>query len=163
LVIPTISLVLPTIKYAALVDDGDAPERLRSLPSWLASRVALLGARIVSARLEEVGIRRAHYALLVGLREDGPASQAALGRRLAADRSDMHRTVAELEERGWIARGRDDSDRRRNVVSLTDRGREALADVDARVDAAQRELLAPLEEGERRELVRLLARVLEGG
>src|SRR5215217_8288700 len=124
------------------MDDGDAPRRLRALPSWLLARTALLGARTVTAHLEEAGMRRAHYALLVALREDGPASQAALGRRLAADRSDMHRTVGDLQERGWIARGRDDSDRRRNVVSLTDRGREALADVDARVDAAQRELLA---------------------
>ena len=64
-------------------------------------------------------MRRAHYALLVALREDGPASQAALGRRLAADRSDMHRTVGELESRGLIAREPDPEDRRRNVVTLT--------------------------------------------
>jgi MarR family transcriptional regulator, lower aerobic nicotinate degradation pathway regulator len=141
--------------------DYDAPERLRGLPSWLVARAALLGGRLVTAQLDDAGIRRAHYALLVALREDGPASQAALGRRLAADRSDMHRTVAELTERGWVARGRDVADRRRNVVSLTDAGTAALEDLDARVDDAQRELLRPLDENERRELVRLLKRVLE--
>jgi DNA-binding MarR family transcriptional regulator len=52
-------------------------------------------------------------------------------------------------------------DRRRNAVSLTDAGRAALEDLDARVDDAQRELLGSLEEDERRELVRLLKRVLE--
>ena len=105
-------------------------------------------------------MRRAHYALLVALREDGPASQAALGRRLAADRSDMHRTVGELESRGLIAREPDPDDRRRNLVTLDGARHPAVEDVDVRVDAAQAELLAPLSAGERDVLVRLLGRVL---
>jgi DNA-binding MarR family transcriptional regulator len=99
--------------------------------------------------LDEAGMRRAHYALLVALREDGPASQAALGRRLAADRSDMHRTVGELESRGLIAREPDPGDRRRNLVTLTGAGVAALRGADALVDAAQAELLAPLSATER--------------
>ncbi len=143
------------------MDEANAPARLRALPSWLVARVALLGARTVTAHLEEAGVRRAHYALLVALREDGPASQATLGRRLAADRSDMHRTVSELESRGLIAREADAADRRRNVVTLTAAGAEALRDIDARVDAAQAELLSPLGARESDELVRLLTRVLD--
>ena len=143
------------------MEPGQAPKRLRALPTWLASQVALLGGRIVTARLDGAGVRRAHYALLVALEEDGPASQAALGRRLGADRSDMHRTVSELEARGYVDRGRDAADRRRNVVRLTEEGSRALRELDAGVDAAQRELLAPLAEEEQAELQRLLARVLE--
>ncbi len=143
------------------MDEGDAPQRLRALPSWLLARAALAGARTVTSHLEEAGMRRAHYALLVALREDGPASQAALGRRLAADRSDLHRTVGELESRGLIAREPDPEDRRRNVVTLTGAGVAALAEADALVDAAQAELLARLSVAERSELVELLSRVLD--
>src|SRR6476619_2892871 len=143
------------------MDESDAPRRLRALPSWLLARAALLGARTVTAHLEEAGMRRAHYALLVALREDGPASQAALGRRLAADLSDMHRTVGGLESRGLIAREPEPEDRRRNVVTLTGAGVAALAEADALVDAAQSELLAPLSADEREELVRLLSSALE--
>ena len=108
-------------------------------------------------------MRRAHDAPLVALREDGPASQAGLARRLAADRSDMHRTVGELESRGLIGREPDPDDRRRNLVTLTALGTQAVEDVDVRVDAAQAELLAPLSAAERDELVRLLSRVLDRG
>jgi DNA-binding MarR family transcriptional regulator len=145
------------------MDEGDAPQRLHALPSWLLARTALLGARTVTAHLDEAGMRRAHYALHVALREDGPASQAALGRRLAADRSDMHRTVGELESRALIAREPDPDDRRRNLVTLTGAGVTALGEADALVDAAQAELLAPLSATECDELVRLLGRILARG
>jgi hypothetical protein len=75
--------------------------------------------------------------------------------------ADHQDTVAELEALGYVARGRDDADRRRNVVSLTARGEAALSELDAEVDAAQAELLAPLAPAERDELSRLLAKVLQ--
>ena len=57
---------------------------------------------------------------------------------------------------------RDEADRRRNVVALTRSGRAALARLDKRVDAAQDALLAPLSARDRRELRRLLERVVQG-
>jgi DNA-binding MarR family transcriptional regulator len=57
---------------------------------------------------------------------------------------------------------RDEADRRRNVVALTRAGRAALARLDKRVDTAQEALLAPLSARDRRELQRLLKRVVQG-
>jgi DNA-binding MarR family transcriptional regulator len=116
----------------------------------------------VEEALAQEDARRQHFTVLTSLAEQGPASQAALGRRLWIDRSDLHAILNELESRGQVARVRDETDRRRNVVALTRAGRTALARLDKRVDAAQDALLAPLSAAERRELRRLLERVVHG-
>jgi DNA-binding PadR family transcriptional regulator len=59
----------------------------------------------------------------------------------------------------WSA-ARDPEDRRRNVVTLTNRGKATLARLDEQVDAAQRALLEPLSAKQRREVVALLERVV---
>jgi MarR family transcriptional regulator, lower aerobic nicotinate degradation pathway regulator len=143
-------------------DSYDPPQRLRTLPSWLASELARRGARLVAEALAQEGLRRQHFAVLVALAEQGAASQADLGRRLWIDRSDMHAVLADLERDGLVARVRDDRDRRRNVVALTRPGETTLARLEARVESAQEALLAPLSAAERRQLVTLLGRIVAG-
>jgi DNA-binding MarR family transcriptional regulator len=138
----------------------DPPERLRELPSWQVNELARRAQRLVSEALAQEGARRQHFAVLTSLAEQGAASQAALGRRLWIDRSDLHALLAELEGEGFVARVRDQKDRRRNVVTLTPAGRAALKRLDRRVEAAQSTLLAPLSARDRRELERLLERLV---
>lgn len=138
----------------------DPPERMRRLPSWLASQLARRGAALVGETLAQAGVRRQHFAVLTSLAEQGAASQAELGRRLWIDRSDLHALVTELDRDGLVARVRDPEDRRRNLVTLTANGKALLRRLDKRVDAAQTALLKPLSATERRELIRLLERVV---
>jgi MarR family transcriptional regulator, lower aerobic nicotinate degradation pathway regulator len=140
----------------------DPPQRLRQLPSWLSSAVARKGQRLVTEALVQEGARRQHFTVLTSLADQGPASQAALGRRLWIDRSDLHAILNEIERDGLVRRARDEQDRRRNVVALTPRGRAALKRLDKRVDAAQDALLGPLSAADRRELRRLLERLVDG-
>jgi DNA-binding MarR family transcriptional regulator len=142
------------------VDVRTAPARLRSLPSWLLNQVALPAQRIIAEALGSAGARRQHYSVLSALEEFGPASQAALGRRCGIDRSDMVALVNELAAAGRLERTPDPDDRRRNVIAITDAGREFLATLDRLLAGAQDELLAPLSSHERADLVRLLGAVL---
>jgi DNA-binding MarR family transcriptional regulator len=135
------------------------PLRLTKLPSWLAGQAAQRAARLVGDALGEEGYRRHHFAVMTALAEDGAASQTELGRRVWLDRSDLHAVLNELERDGLVARKQDERDRRRNLVELTPAGVKTLARLDARVDAAQEEFVAPLSPAERRELMRLLAAV----
>jgi len=105
--------------------------------------------------------RRHHYVVLAALDEQGPASQAELGRRTHIDGSDMVAAVNELVERGLVARTLDTIDRRRNLVRLTPAGRRQLQELDQLLDKAQDSLLAPLSPDERRQLVDLLGRVVD--
>jgi DNA-binding MarR family transcriptional regulator len=141
--------------------EHDAPRRLWALPSWLVNRVALTATRLTADQLATLDLTRKDFSVLATLDEFGAASQAAIGRRLALDRSDLHAVVNALEHRGLIERARDADDRRRNVVKLTAKGRAALKRLDARVAQAQDELLAPLSSAERQQLIALLARVVE--
>jgi DNA-binding MarR family transcriptional regulator len=138
----------------------DPPLRLQGLPSWQAAQVARRAQRLVEEALAQEGARRQHFVVLTSLAEQGPASQATLGRRLWIDRSDLHAILNELEHDGRVARVRDETDRRRNVVTLTRTGKAALARLDKQVDAAQDALLAGLTATDRRELRRLLERVV---
>lgn len=145
------------------VDDDATPERIRALPSWLLARAALRAQRTVAAHLEDAGMRRQHYTVLATLEERGSASQAALGRALGLDRSDLHAIVTALEADALVTRERDPEDRRRNAVRLTAKGRRALARLQTRIDAAQTELLAGLSATDRRELLRLLDLLVAAG
>jgi MarR family transcriptional regulator, lower aerobic nicotinate degradation pathway regulator len=143
------------------MDPTDAPARLRRLPSWLLNQAALQANRLVSERLAAEGVRRHHFSVLTALDEDGPTSQAALGRRLWIDRSDVVAVIDDLEHGGLVARERDERDRRRNVIRVTAAGRRARKRLDARIEEAQAALLEPLSATEKRALQRLLTRVVE--
>jgi DNA-binding MarR family transcriptional regulator len=142
-------------------NDYAAPERLQRLPSWLLNQAALHATRIVGEAFAQAGVRRYHYSVLVALAQDGPASQADLGRRLWIDRSDMVAVLNDLERDGLVARVRDEHYRRRNLVQLTPAGKRALDRLETRVEDAQAALLSPLSASERRQLLRLLTRLVE--
>jgi DNA-binding MarR family transcriptional regulator len=139
----------------------DPPERIRRLPSWLAGQLARTATGLVAQALAPDGLRRPDFLVLSSLAERGAASQAALGRRLLIDRSEIHALVSDLEQRGHVARVRDQHDRRRMLVDLTPAGARALKRLDRRVEAAQDALLAPLSAAERAKLHDLLAQLVE--
>lgn len=143
------------------VESVVAPERLQKLGSWLLNQSGLRARRVVSRRLAESGARRDQYLLLLAVDELDGASQADLGRQLMMDRSDMSALVDEMAAAGHLVRERDEQDRRRNVIRLTDAGRVLMEELDVIVEGAQEELFAPLSAAERDELFALLRRIVE--
>ena len=138
---------------------ADPPLALRSLPSWLLNAAAREATRVVTDALTGDGLRRHHYTVMLTLAEGGPASQADIGRRLSMDRKNMAGVVAALEGAGYVARETPSSDTRVKVVRLTPAGKRTLGRLTRRIQAAQEELLAPLDDAERVELQRLLAKL----
>ncbi|MGW8356111.1 MarR family winged helix-turn-helix transcriptional regulator [Streptomyces wedmorensis] len=140
---------------------GETPERLRSLPSRLLALTAAQADRLVSAGLAAEDARKWHYAALVSLDESGPASQADLSRRTGIYRSDLVSVINELADQGHVERTPDPTDRRRNVITLTARGRRHLERLDEVLAEAQEELMGPLTVAERALLSSLLERLLD--
>lgn len=140
--------------------DDTPPAALRRLPSWLVNQTALIASRLVNEKLATTDARRYHFSVLSALAEYGDMSQADLGRHCHLDRSDIAAVVGELAGQGRIAREADPSDRRRNIVTITEAGERFRAEMGDLVAQAQEELLAPLSAQQREELAALLERVV---
>jgi DNA-binding MarR family transcriptional regulator len=136
------------------------PDRLRALPSRLLGLAAVRADRLIGEGLARVGARKWHYAVLAALQEYGPASQSELSRRSGIYRSDMVEVLNHLVRDGHVDKTPDPADRRRNIITITASGRRRLEDLDGLLADLQSELLAPLDDGERAELVRLLRLVI---
>jgi DNA-binding MarR family transcriptional regulator len=109
-----------------------------SFPRGITDRPALLlvkiGNQIVDRAedaLAEMGLSGRQYMLLAVLSSDEPPSQLELAGLCGLLPAQVVPVLDKLEQRGLVARTRSETDRRRYVVSLTDQGREALAEADA--------------------------------
>lgn len=138
------------------------PARLRQTVSWWLAAAQIRNRGLTSEQLREAGVRHSHYSVLATIVEVGPASQAALGRLIGLDRSDMVAVLNDLAAEGYVERNPDPDDRRRNVVRITPAGRGALRRFDRLIATANEELLAPLSAAEREQLRGLLERVATG-
>lgn len=140
------------------MDETRVPKSLRTLVSWQAGRVATIGSRLTAEHMPSES--RADYAVLASLVEQGALSQADLGRILGLDRNNVNGIVTRLEAADQIERRTDPSDRRRNIVTVTESGRAHFAMLQEHADAVQNELLTGLSAAERQQLIDLLDRVL---
>jgi DNA-binding MarR family transcriptional regulator len=142
-----------------------APSRIRDRPTWLISRAYARSHRLLNDGFAAsgAGLRSYHYRLLAALEEWGPASQADLARSTAVDRSDVVTVLGELERLGLIQRSVDPDNRRRNIVSITRAGSDQLAALDRVIDEVQERVLAPLSQNERRQLTKLLRKLVDAG
>lgn len=122
-------------------------------------RVHQRATALLSDALAPFGLTPPQWAALVALQQSGPMSQIDLGRSIAMDPATMQGVVVRLISRGFVLRGPDLHDRRRNVVSLVQPGHEVLAAAGPAVAKAERELSARLSPGEHDTLLDLLSRL----
>jgi DNA-binding MarR family transcriptional regulator len=136
---------------------GGPPVAVRA--AYLLSQLGRSQASGLAERLEPLGLRPRHFALLNVVALDEGRSQQELGERLALEPSGVVRTIDELEQHGLLERRRDGKDRRRYAVHLTPPGRKTLSD--ARKAAAEQAatLFEPLDAGELEALHDMLARI----
>lgn len=126
-------------------------DQLLRLPSYLMLQLVRRARRLAAGDL-----RGPHVTVLACLAEQEAVAQKRISDRVGMDASDLVSVLDDLESYGFAQRKRDERDRRRFTVSITDVGRRALRE---RMDAArahEEELLAPLTEQERVVLTTLL-------
>jgi polyisoprenoid-binding protein YceI len=110
--------------------------------------------------LEPLAISPRQVGVLEVLARREPMRQQEIGALLGIDRTSVVAVIDELEQRGYVVRQADPTDRRAYALRLTEAGRSAAATGQAALTEAQRRFLEPLSKGEwdtLRELLRKLA------
>ena len=136
--------------------------RLGAVLAW-ASQSA---QEVANQALEPLGLTVKHFGVMTFLRQEtehgegDSLSQQAIGERLRIDRTTMVALIDDLERAGYVKRERNPDDRRAYVITLTPAGKRAQARAEEAVDAHALEFFGRLSEAERRELHRLLARLV---
>jgi DNA-binding MarR family transcriptional regulator len=121
------------------------PEALESRLGYLLKHAQLRHARASDAALAPFGIDARELAVLVLLVAEYPLSQLEAAGRLGVDRTTMMTLVDTLEGKGLVARHRSPSDRRRNIVQVTDTGQDVVRRAEDARQEAELRFLAPLE------------------
>ena len=136
----------------------------RALPEYTGYLVRRAQQLHAALWLREVGsdITSVQFGVLnvLGLHPD--IDQRTVGEHLGLDRSTIADLVARLETRGYLRRVRDASDRRRNLLSLSDHGRAELGRLLPGALRVNEHLTAGLSDAEHAELRRLLGLLLAG-
>lgn len=140
---------------------GDMPshESLTRYTGFLLRKVSLATSSRFSATCGEHGLHPMHFGVLTVLEAEAPISQRALAQRTGIDPSTMVQRMDALESRGLVQRSRSAGDRRSYEITLTDKGRETLAEL--RQGAAEHtdSVFGVLDEREREQLHGLLVKL----
>ncbi len=134
------------------------PASLQHRLSYLIGRLYFRALTLERDALAELGIDVKQQAALALLADEGPMTQQALGRRLGIDRTTVVHIVDGVERLGLVERGRNPADRRTHLLALTAQGGVAERRGRELVHAAERSVLADLDEAEQHTFVSLLIR-----
>ncbi|HVL41595.1 MAG TPA: helix-turn-helix domain-containing GNAT family N-acetyltransferase [Brevundimonas sp.] len=91
--------------------------------------------------------------VLFEIATEGPRTAAAISRAMGMDKAQLSRLVGRLLERSLLVSEVDPDNARRRILSLTDRGREAFAELDRGSQTKTETMLEALRSEQRRRLV----------
>ncbi|AZM52546.1 MarR family transcriptional regulator [Streptomyces sp. WAC 01529] len=129
--------------------------------SHAVSRVARLHRIAAGKVLKGVGLYPGQEFVMMHLWEAGPVRQSELIKAVELDPSTVTKMLQRLEQAGHVRRRPDPADRRAVLVEASDASCGLLAQVERAWGELERHTLAGLDEDERAELLRLLAKVEE--
>lgn len=119
--------------------------------------------RATSLFMEGIGASQLtpmQFAALVRLHQMGDLSQNHLGRLTAMDPATIQGVIRRLADRGLIERQPDTNDRRRMVLSLSDKGRALVEGLYPQGRAISADILSPLTPEEQTQFLSLLQRLV---
>lgn len=140
-----------------------AAERLAELygrPGFMIRRAHQIAISVFQAHAGELGLTNTQFGVLYILKRYPRIDQVTLAKLLRLDRSTTGTVVQTLESRGLVARDVGEADRRRRVLALTADGESMLHQIQKKSAGTSNTLLAALDQEERAQFLKLLARLV---
>lgn len=127
---------------------------------WLGQRLVDTGRLETQARAR--GVPTAEFIVMRSLLEDSPTTITALAGRTGYAQSRASTAVASLVDRGWAYTGSDPADGRRTLVSVPDRIRQEVDEIQTGTDTHTLERLLSGRSPERQqEIISALEELLD--
>jgi DNA-binding MarR family transcriptional regulator len=133
------------------------PIALHSMPGHLFRRIHQQALARYTARTAGFDVTPVQYAVLHAIGGLPDSDQVGIGRAIACDKATVGPVIDRLQAKGLIVRTPDPADRRVRRLRLTDEGESLLRLIEPAVGQVQRDLLAPLDAGQVRQLMALLS------
>jgi DNA-binding MarR family transcriptional regulator len=143
----------------------DRPTGISALDERIPFLLSQLGSHVAGEfqrRMSEIGAQPRTYAVLMALATEDGQSQRQLSARLGIHRTARVTVIDSLEADGLVTRMAHPDDRRAFAITLTDKARRLLPNLDEAVRALEDTITAPLSAVEQRTLRELLQRVAGG-
>jgi DNA-binding MarR family transcriptional regulator len=143
-------------------DESKLPEPLDQVAGYLLrqAHTAFVTYWQLSFRARNLALTPVQGGILVLISRNNHFTQAALARAMNVEGPTLLQSLDRLEQQGYIARSKRESDRRSHAMEITPEGRAVLKVVLDFIGKRDAALLADLSPGERRTLFKLLSRVV---
>ena len=135
------------------------PDRDNLQFGWLTADTARLFRTVFARRVRELGLTRAQWLALTRVNRRPGVSQSELADMMEIEKAPAGRIVDRLQQKGWIERRAEPSDRRVNRIYLTAQGARVHAAIAPLADATVSDALSGLSASEQSRLVALMSTV----
>jgi DNA-binding MarR family transcriptional regulator len=112
---------------------------------------------------EQLGMSMKEFSTLNIVRDAGGVTQRDIATIMCVDANMVVNLLNSLENRGFAVRERDPDDRRKHIVRITPKGTRALVRAEGVIEESGDRVLGALDDAERTELRKLLAKALGDG
>jgi MarR family transcriptional regulator for hemolysin len=126
---------------------------------WLTADTARLFRTVFARRVRELGLTRAQWLALTRVNRRPGVSQSELADMMEIEKAPAGRIVDRLQQKGWIERRAEPSDRRVNRIYLTALGTRVHSAIAPLADATVSDALSGLSASEQSRLVALMSKV----
>ena len=130
---------------------------------FLVRRLHQISVALFAEECEALDITPTQFGIMLAIAAQPGIDQSTAAEERGVDRATMASIVARLEQNGYIRRVTGRADRRQKLLTLTAAGKKLLARALAPAERATERALEPLSPRDRKTLIRLLQKLVNGG